>query len=317
MAEGKLKGGAAATLVAIVVVVGAIAFFTFKPWFQIAPEEEGLILRLGEHHRTVQSGLHFKLPWPIESLVRSPIKKLHQLEIGFRTIDQGPPARYLDYRNDSSMLAEAQMLTGDENIVNADMTVQWKISDSRQFFFNYKYPEKTLRDISESALRQVIGDYSIDAALTTGKLEIQIEVKTKIQELADKFSMGIKVDQVLLGEIQPPQQVAQAFKDVATAKEDKARVINEAKGYAKEKEPAARGKAAQIMQESEGYAAHRIAISEGDAARFSALAEEYRKAREVTKARLYYEAMQDILSKVTKIIVDADAPILNLNDLAQ
>jgi modulator of FtsH protease HflK len=317
MADANLKGGAAATLVAIVIVVGAIAFFTFKPWFQIAPEEEGLILRLGAYDRTVHSGLHFKFPWPIESLVRSPVKQLQQLEIGFRTIDQGPPARYLDYRNDARMLAEAQMLTGDENIVNADMTVQWKISNSEQFFFNYKHPEKTLRDISESALRQVIGDHSIDAVLTTGKLEIQMEIKAIVQELANKFSMGVKIDQILLGEIQPPQQVAQAFKDVATAKEDKARMINEAKGYAKEKEPAARGKAAEITQESEGYAAHRIAIAVGDAQRFTALADEYRKARDVTRARLYYEAMQEILSKVTKIIVDADAPILNLNNLAQ
>jgi modulator of FtsH protease HflK len=294
-----------------------IVLLLFKPMVIIAPDEEGLILYLGRHIRTISSGFHLKAPWPFETVIRSPIRKLLQLEVGFRTIDQGPPARYQDYSNDKAMLREAQMLSGDENIVNVDMAVQWKIISSREFFFNYKAPEKILRDIAECALRTVIGDHSIDTALTTGKDQIQAEAKSIMQDLADKYHMGIRINQILLGEVQPPVAVSQAFKDVATAKEDKARLINEAKGYSNERIPVARGEAEKILRESEGYAASRIAIAEGEAQRFNAIALEYSKAPDVTRSRLYFETMQEVMTKVQKLIVDAKVSLVNVSDIAK
>jgi membrane protease subunit HflK len=213
------------------------------------------------------------------------------------------------------MLREAQMLTGDENVVNNSMIVQYKIKDAVAYLFNVKDQEGTLHDLAEAAERQVVGNRPIDDTLTTGKTDIQLEILDKIQTMADQFGLGVTITAVQLQDVQPPSQVAAAFKDVATAKEDRDGIINNARGYQNEKIPQARGKAAQLLREAEGYERERVAKAEGDAARFLALAEEYKKAPAITKERLYLETMKSVLPRVKKVIIDDQASIVNLNQL--
>lgn len=306
------------SLLAILAGITLVAWFIFGgPIFQVGPDEEGVVQTFGKHISSVGPGLHFKWPWPVQKAQMPKVTEVKRIEIGFRTIHQGPPAIYQDASNNMDMLREAQMLTGDENIVNSSMIIQYQIKNAADYLFNVKDQEETLRDLAEACERQVIGDRPIDDVLTIGKTEIQVSIAEKIQELADKYSLGIRVIAVQLQDVQPPQQVAQAFKDVATAKEDKSRLINAALGYRNEKLPKARGEVAKVLRESEAYKQARIARAQGDAARFSALYEEYVKAPEVTHERLYLETMRKVLPRASKVIIDEKAGVLNINDLTQ
>jgi membrane protease subunit HflK len=244
------------------------------------------------------------------------VTEVKRLEIGFRTIRQGPPAVYIDAGNDARMLKEAQMLTGDENVINSSMIVQYKISDPVAYLFNVKNPEGTLHDLAEAAERQVIGNRPIDDALTIGKTDIQREIAEKIQTMADLYGIGALIIAVQLQDVKAPREVSAAFTDVATAKEDQNRIINTSRGYQNEQIPRARGKAAQMLRQAEGYERERVARAEGDVARFLALAKEYEKAPSITKERLYLETMSTVLPRFRKVIVDEDASIINLNQLA-
>jgi len=298
-----------------ILIIFLIYLLLGGPFFVVAPDEEGVVLTLGRYSHTTGPGFQMKLPWPFQSVTKVAVTKVQRLEVGFRTIDPGPPATYLDFRNSEEMRHEAQMLTGDENIISSDLMVQWRIKDSAAYLFNVKNPIDTLRDITESVERQVVGDYSIDYVLTTGKSQIQAEIQQQVQELCDMYGLGISVQSVLLGDLQPPMAVAQAFKDVATAKEDKSKIINEAKGYQNEKIPDARGKAAKMINEGKGYAASRVKRSQGDAARFVAIAREYRKARDITEKRLYLETMAEILPRMEKVLFDEKGQVVNVNGL--
>lgn len=299
------------------IVTGLLLFLISWPVYIVGPNEEAIVQTLGKYSGSQSSGMHFKLPWPIQKVTIVAITMVHRLEVGFRTIDPGPPPNYRNASNDAAMLAEAQMLTGDENIVNADLMVQWRISHAPDFIFNTRDPEMTLRALAESVTRQVIGDFAIDEALTTGKGVIQLAIQDRLSELVSEYRMGIAIEAVLLGEINAPQQVNAAFKDVATAKEDKSKVINEAAGYRNDKIPKARGEAAQLLQEAQGYAAERIAKAQGDASRFRAIAEEYKKAPRVTKSRLYLEAMKTVYGKVKITIIDGKVGLLNMKELTK
>jgi membrane protease subunit HflK len=299
------------------IIVGLlIAWLIFGgPIYIVGPDEEGIVQTFGRYTSATSPGLHFKLPWPIQTVKLPRVTEVKRLEIGFRTIRQGPPAVYIDASNDTRMLKEAQMLTGDENIVDSSMIVQYKIRDSVEFLFNVKNPEETLHDLAEAAQRQVIGNRPIDDALTVGKTEIQVEIAEKMQEMANRYGVGVQIIAVQLQDVKAPREVAAAFKDVATAKEDRNRIINTSRGYQNEQIPKARGQAAKLLRESEGYERERIARAEGDVARFLALAEEYKKAPSITKERLYLETMKTVLPRFRKVIVDEQASILNLNQL--
>ena len=195
------------------------------------------------------------------------------------------------------------MLTGDENIVDAEMIVQYKLKDPEAYLFNFVRPVLTVRDASEASLRTVVGRHGIDQTLTAGKLMIQEETKTLLQAILDKYNSGILVVAVQLQDVSPPKTVISAFKDVASAKEDKNRLINEAEGYRNDVIPKARGEAQAMIREAEGFKEARIKRSEGDVAKFSAMLKEYKKAKSVTKKRLYLEAMEDILPGIEKFII--------------
>jgi len=220
------------------------------------------------------------------------------VEIGFRTLNYNQSIRYQEIPD------EALMLTGDENIVSADAIVQYKIKDPVSYLFNIILPEETVKNAAEATLRQVIGERKIDEALTVGKYEIQEETKKLLQDLLDSYKSGIFIVAVQLQDVNPPKEVQEAFKDVASAKEDKSKYINQAQGYENDLIPKARGEAVKITKEAEGYKIERIKKAEGETEKFNKILTEYKKGQYVTQTRLYLETMEEIFPNVNKIIVN-------------
>ena len=277
--------------------------------YSVGPDEVGVVRTFGKVTNVTQSGLRYHLPFPIQEVDTPKVTEVKRTEIGFRHIGN-QQFRKVEH--------ESLMLTGDENIIDAEMIVQYKIKDAEKYLFNFVGPELTMREASESALRTVIGQHSIDEALTTGKFQIQEETKELIQLYVDKYDTGILIVAVQLQSVAPPREVEAAFKDVASAKEDKNRKVNEAEGYRNDIIPKARGEAQAMLRESEGFKEARIKRAEGDVAKFRAMLVEYRKARDVTRKRLYLEAMEEILPGVKKYIVPngKDGNLLNLLNLS-
>ena len=236
------------------------------------------------------------------------VTEVKRIEIGFRTVGKN------QYQ---TVERESLMLTGDENIVDAEMIVQYRIKDPMAYLFNFIKPEITVREASEASLRTVVGRHNIDEALTSGKFMIQEETKSLVQSILDKYESGILVVAVQLQDVSPPKQVIASFKDVASAKEDKNRMINQAEGYRNDIIPKARGEAQAEIREAEGYKEARIARSEGDVAKFSAVLKEYRKAKGVTETRMYLETVEEILPNREKIIVpdSENGNLINLLNL--
>ena len=260
----------------------------------VGPDEVGVVQTLGKYSRAAQSGLNYHFPYPIEKVSTPKVTEVKRIEIGFRTIGKN------QYQTISR---ESLMLTGDENIVDAEMIVQYRIKDPVAYTFNFIEPELTVRQASEASLRTVVGRHNIDEALTSGKFMIQEEAKELIQNILDKYNTGILVVAVQLQDVSPPEQVISAFKDVASAKEDKNRMVNQAEGYRNDVIPKARGEAQAQIREAEGYKEARIARAEGDVSKFNAVLKEYRKSKEVTETRLFLETAEEILSNREKIIV--------------
>jgi len=287
--------------------------------YTVAPDEQAVVLRFGRFKEIVEPGLHYHLPSPIETrLVRS-VTQVYRAEVGFRTIDPGPPARYRKFPK------ESLMLTGDENIVDVEMVVQYRVSDVVQALFSVtglgvfeRRDEGLVHDACEAALRLVIGRHTIDQALTEGKLEIQTEIEEKLQGIFDRYRCGLNVETVQLQTVGAPAQVDAAFKDVASAKEDKERLVNEARGYQNDVIPKARGGAQKVLKGAEAYKVERIRTAQGDADRFRTVYAEYQKAPKVTETRLYIETMEKILPRLQKYIIESDVKggvlsILNLD----
>lgn len=268
----------------------------------VAPDERGIVLRFGKAVRETEPGPHYHLPWPMETVLKPSVTAIRKEEIGFRTVTQGPPARYQE------VPVEALMLTGDENIVSLESIVQYKVradaSGPTAFLFNVRNPQETVRDAAEAAMREVIGRTKIDQALTEGKEEIQIAAQTALQAILDRYDAGIEIVTVKLQDVDPPAQVSDAFKDVISAQQDKERLINEAAGYANDVVPRARGAAAQLLNEAEAYREATVRNARGVAERFVQLQSEYDKAKDVTRERLYLETMEAILPGMHKIIMD-------------
>ena len=286
----------------------AIVIWLLLGLYSVGPDEVGVVQRFGKYNRVVGSGLNYHIPYPIETEKTPKVTEVKRIQIGFRTVGKN------QYR---TIEQESLMLTGDENIVDAELIVQYKIKDPIDYLFNFIGPELTLREASEASLRTVIGRHNIDEALTSGKLMIQEETKELLQIILDKYETGVIVVAVQLQDVSPPKQVIDAFKDVASAKEDKNRMINEAEGYRNDVIPKARGEAQAMIRESEGFRESRIKRAEGDVAKFKAIVKEYTKAKEVTKERLYLEAMEEILPGIDKYIVPngEDGNLLNLLNL--
>ncbi len=275
----------------------------------VGPDEVGVVQTFGKHTRISQSGLNYHLPYPIETVQTPKVTEVKRVEIGFRTTGKN------QFR---TIEKESLMLTGDENIVDAELIVQYKIKDPVAYTFNFVKPEQTVREAAEATLRTIIGRHKIDEALTAGKFMIQEESKFLLQSILDKYETGIFVVAVQLQDVSPPKQVIAAFKDVASAKEDKNRMINQAEGYRNNVIPKARGEAQAMIREAEGFRVARIARAEGDVAKFNAMLVEYKKAKDVTRKRMYLETMEEILPNIEKYIVpDGDGSnllnLLNLN----
>lgn len=283
-----------------IAATGAVAVgLLLDSFYTVAPQEEGVVTRFGQYSYSEGPGFHLKAPL-IDRVYTPKVKEVKRLEVGFRTINQGPPAQYEDLQE------ESLMLTGDTNIVDLSIIVQYRISDSRAYLFNVKDVEGTLRDASEASLRQVIGDGGIDEALTTGKAQIQDETASKLQSIVDDYKMGIRVTAVKLQDVDPHPSAEEAFKAVASAKERKDTLINQAEGYRNKVIPDARGEAAKLTQNAEAYKAERVNNAKGDVARFDQILTEYANAPEITRDRLYLEAMRDIFPNLNVTIVDSN-----------
>ncbi len=284
---------------AIAGLLVALLLWAATGLYQVNPSEVGVVLRFGRAVTTTSPGLHWHLPWPVERVLKPPVTVVHKEEIGFRTLDVGPPARY------RPVLEEARMLTEDGNIVELNFIVQYRIKDPVAFLFNVRDPTETLRDSAESAMRDVIGHTSINMALTEGRFQIQTQAEQLLQGILDGYAAGLHIATVKLQDVAPPGPVQDAFKDVINAEQDRERMVNEAQGFANDILPKARGMAAQIVNRSEGYSAGRVKAAEGEAARFELLYEAYAKAPEVTRRRMYLETMEAVLPTMDKVIVDS------------
>jgi len=272
----------------------ALALWLFTGTYMVGPDEIGVVRTFGEYTRVAQSGLNYHFPYPIEQVNTPAVTEVKRIEIGFRTLRNG------QYR---SVEKESLMLTGDENIVDAEMIVQYKIKDPVKYLFRIVEPELTVREAAEASLRTVVGRNKIDETLTTGKFKIQEETKIQLQLILDKYNSGIHVVAVQLQDVSPPIEVIGAFKDVASAKEDKNRMVNQAEGYRNDVIPKARGEAEAMIRDAEGFKQARIKRSEGDAAKFTTILKEYRKAKSITQKRLYLETMERVLPNIEKIII--------------
>ena len=291
------------------VIIGLILLWLATGIYIVGPDEVGVVRTFGKFTRVVQSGLNWKFPAPIEVVNTPKVTEVKRIEIGFRTLKNG------QYR---TVEKESLMLTGDENIVDAEMIVQYKIKDPVAYLFRIVGPELTVREAAEASLRTVVGRNKIDETLTTGKFTIQEETKSQLQSILDKYNSGIHVVAVQLQDVSPPKEVIGAFKDVASAKEDKNRMINQAEGYRNDVIPKARGEGEAMIRDAEGFKESRIKRAEGDAAKFTTILKEYRKAKSITEKRLYLETMEKVLPDIEKIIVpDKDSGnmlnLLNLN----
>ena len=293
------------TMGALPILGIALVLWLLTGIYVVGPDEVGVVQTFGKYSRAAQSGLNYHFPYPIETVKTPKVTEVKRIEIGFRSVGKN------QYQ---TVERESLMLTGDENIVDAEMIVQYKIKDPEAYSFNFIKPELTVREASEASLRTVVGRHNIDEALTSGKFMIQEETKELVQSILDKYKTGIIVVAVQLQDVSPPQQVIAAFKDVASAKEDKNKMVNQAEGYRNDLIPKARGEAQSMIREAEGYKKARIARAEGDVAKFSAVLKEYRKAKGVTETRMYLETIEEILPNKEKIIVP-DAKSGNLINL--
>jgi modulator of FtsH protease HflK len=314
------SGGKLGTRVFAVVAVVGIAIWAFSGIFRVEADEHGVVLRFGEINRLVQPGLHYHLPYPIEQVVTPKVTSLNRVDIGMRLAGD---ARRVAVGQ--VVPEEGLMLTGDENIVDVNFTVLWRVSPgpggTTDYLFNVRNQESTVKAVAESAMREVIGRSLLQPILTEGRQIAEGQVQELMQATLDHYGAGILVTQVQLQKVDPPQQVIDAFRDVQAARADAERAQNQAQAYANRVVPEARGKAAQIIQAAEAYREQTVVEAKGQAARFMKVYDEYAKAPEVTRRRLHIEAMERLFEGKDKIIIDADAsgsgvvPYLPLNEL--
>ena len=295
-------------------VIGIVAaWIIFSSVYTVGADEVGVIQRFGKYTSTTEPGLHFKLPWGIETLTKVKVQRVFKEEFGFRTLSAGVRTEYssADFTN------ESLMLTGDLNVALVEWIVQYRIKDPVAYLFKVRNVEKTIRYVSESILRQVVGDNSVDEVITVRRQNIAPEVKGLMQELLDEYNTGIDIVTVNLQDVNPPKPVQPAFNEVNEAEQEKERIVNEALQAYNSVIPKAKGEAEQQILEAEGYATNRVNRAKGDAEKFIAVWREYNKAKDVTRRRLYLEMMQEVLPKLDKTyIVDEDLkaflPLLQL-----
>lgn len=296
-------------ILAIILIPLLLTSFT-----TIGPEEEGVVILFGKYNRTMQPGLNFKVPYGIEKVYKIPVQRQLKLEFGFRTENVGTRTEY----SQRDFPDESLMLTGDLNLADVEWVVQYRIVDSYNFLFKVRKADLTLRDMSEAAMRAVVGDRTVNEVLTVGRQEVATSVETQLQQMCTDYENGIRIDQVVLQDVNPPETVKPSFNAVNRAQQERETLINEAEAEYNRIIPRARGEAEETIQLAEAYALNRVNNAIGEADRFSSLYEEYIKAPEVTKKRIYYETMERVLPKISnKVIVDEKGtnllPLFNLD----
>ena len=312
--KGKRPNKSSPALVALGILMLAIVLAGWTSFYTVPAESEGVVLRFGRFIKTVPSGLHFKVPMGIDQVAIVPVKRQLKQEFGF-----GSPQATNRFQSSSSREwnNEKAMVTGDLNAALVEWVIQFRIEKPEHYLFNVRNADATLRDASESVMREVVGDRTVDEVITIGRQEIENQALLKLQQLVVSYEMGIKIDQVQLKNVNPPKRVQASFNEVNQAQQEKERAINIANGEYNKAIPRARGQASQKIRAAEGYAARRINEAQGDVAAFNAILAEYKKAPEVTRRRLYLETMEKVLPKVErKIVIDKQSkgllPLLNL-----
>ncbi|HEY7533547.1 MAG TPA: FtsH protease activity modulator HflK [Nitrospiraceae bacterium] len=283
------SGGFRNIAIAVVLIV-----LVWQSAFIVAPDEEGVVKRFGMPVRTVSPGPHLKIPL-LETVLQPKVAKLHRVEIGFRTDRQG---------RQQMIPQEALMLTGDMNILAIEFIVQFKIKEAAQYLFSIADIHDTIGKAAEASMREVVGKSKIDEALTTGKAQIQQDTQDLLQKILDQYQAGVQIAAVQLQDVDPPEAVAAAFKDVTNAKEDREKLINQAQGYRNDIIPKAKGEAAQLVNQAKGYAQARLNRAQGEGNRFLAMLKEYNQAKDIISKRIYIETMEEILPNVEKVIID-------------
>ena len=306
-------GGASSgrTLTLLVLVFGLI--WAATGFYRVNPQQQGVVLRFGEWVRTSPPGLHYHLPFPIEGVLTPEVTSDNRIEIGFRDVSGNSSSR-------RDIADESQMITGDENIVDIDFVVFWRIADAGQYLFNLAEPDQTIKVTAEAVMREIIGRTAIQTALTEGRQDIQVQARQQLQDLLNEYGAGVRVRDVQLLAVDPPADVIDAFNEVQRARQDRDRLKNEAEAFSNDIVPRARGEAAKLVSEAEAYQAEVVNRASGDASRFDQIFQAYLKDKAVTKERIYIETVEEIFSNVDKIIIDSEAgsgvvPYLPLKEL--
>jgi len=299
-------------LIGALFLIGALVLFSTI--FTIQPEEVGIVLRFGKYIRTADPGLNFKLPAPMEKVLKVPVQRQLKQEFGFQTVEAGVKTRYSDRNFDG----ESLMLTGDLNVVVVEWIAQYRVAEPYKYLFKVRNVTKTFRDMNEAVMRAVVGDRSVDEVITVGRLEVEDQVKVELQELCNQYETGIQVEQIVLRSVDPPDQVKPSFNEVNQAEQERERAINEARGEYNKVIPKARGEADQLIEQAEGYAIDRVNRAKGDAALFDEVYAAYRRAPEVTRRRIFLETMETIYPAMQrKILLDNNLkgvlPLLQLD----
>ena len=287
-------GGGSTFGIGLILLVG-VGLWLLSGFYVVQQGERGVVLRFGKFQQATVAGLHWHLPYPVESVEKVNVDKVSTIEIGYRSDARGGRRK---------VPREALMISGDENIIDIEFAVQYRIKDASAYLFNVRDPEATIGQATESAVREIVGQSTLDFALTEGRVSVSRDARKLLQEILDRYNTGIFIVTVETQKAQPPDEVKPAFDDAVKAREDEQRLKNEAEAYANDVVPRARGAAARLLQEAEAYKASVIARADGDARRFNQIYTEYAKAPAVTRERLYIEAIEQVLSSTTKVFID-------------
>jgi len=293
------------------IILLLIIFWLLSGFYQIQPSEQGVITRFGAYVYTTDPGLHYHLPYPIETVSKVNTTRERSINLGIME----------DSRNSAQSFTESHMLTGDENIVDINLTIVWRIKNAKDYLFNMRNPDATVQVAAQSVLREIVGQSEMQPIITGDRGKVEDETKQELQKVLDEFGSGIEIVRVKLQKADPPKQVVDAFNEVQRAKADMERFKNEAEAYRNEILPKARGEAAQKLQDAQAYQAAVVNKAKGEAERFNSVYNAYKQGKEVTAQRMYLETMEDIVNKSQKVILDPSAkgngilPVLPLNGL--
>lgn len=289
--------GARGVLIALLLVLGAWLAVGF---YRVQPAEQGVVMLFGRYLETTGPGLHWFFPPPIGNVIKPNVTQINRVEVGYRGGGEG--TRIQPVRN---IPQESLMVTGDQNIADLNFTVFWRIKEAEAFVFNIRNPEPTVKAVAESAMREVVGQTTLERALTVGRSEIETRTRNIMQGILDNYKSGILITETRLLSVDPPRQVIDAFNEVQRARQDKERLQNEAEAYRNRVVPTARGEAARVIEEAEAYKERVLKDAEGEAARFVSVYDSYAVAKDITTRRLYLEMMEDVLRGTPKVIIDS------------